>query len=817
MKKFTLSALAALMMSVSASAQGSVTTTYVKASDKTAINNAINATIGAGNTHIVVLCKSLSEGVEGEVADATTSANLGTTPKIPTAGTLIIRSNQTDIDNLPELCLEMGANAIDASVGLPSLVFENVKLRPRKDTDSYIVSNKSADNYYGMDSVVFRNCDISNCRAIYREENQGITVDNEKTYTPHHIKRFIFEGNRAYETVLKNNSMPRFYFVAIPDYLEMHNNIFYDMPYSKQLIAFHSTAKSENLASTFNIYNNTFLLSSWKSSAGAKNKFTVVNAGTNVNPNSIFNFYNNLFLAQEKGLKVGGLDTDPVELADSAVTLVCNTTSEEGGVAVTEPAGILTTSNNYYSTYYQSPLRKGMEDFDVCEDLNIEDYPFSFDMFYDADQSLYTVEKGKSAGLFTAGASVVYDTDGTTPIFEIPTCVGAPMMYVDEFPVKVDVNVTIAGSKSASYTITPEKAEYYKGDEVTVTLNPRNSYYRTFNTFTGWSDGGTDLVRTIVLGAEGLDLTANFETVMDNVVAAWDFSSNPAANSKKSEVYAEYGDFAGEVAIKAFAADTTGLGNVATTYTTTAEDVEAGKAEAAGTKLSQVYNAETGNYEILGVAYSKRATEAVGYKAGEFETRAAKFGEDEADRQMAIISMRTPRNVRDFNRNYALIELPAAEISNIQIDYYIGTDNNASKNQKLYYSTDGVNYTEIADAAVELENGKWSHVVATLPAACNNAEKVYIKIQGQVNDGDNAENIVYTPQTSSFDPERIFDNDVFEYIGNVLITADSATGVVVAEADDAKAAVATVKAVENGRIIISKDGKKFTAAGAQVK
>lgn len=813
MKKFTLSALAALMMSVSASAQGSVTTTYVKASDKTAINTAINAVIGAGNTHIVVLCKSLSEGVEGEVADATTSANLGTTPKVPIAGTLIIRSNQTDINNLPELCLEMGANAIDASVGLPSLVFENVKLRPRKDTDSYIVSNKNKDNFYGMDSVVFRNCDISNCRAIYREENQGL----DGAYTPHHIKKFIFEGNRAYETVLKNNSMPRFYFVAIPDYLEMHNNIFYDMPYSKQLIAFHSTAKSENLASTFNIYNNTFLLSSWKSSAGAKNKFTVVNAGTNVNPNSIFNFYNNLFLGEERGLQVGGMASDPVELTDSAVTLVCNTTSDEGGVAVTEPAGILTTSNNYYSTYYQSPLRKGMEDFDVCTDLNIEDYPFSFDMFYDADQSLYTVEKGKSAGLFTAGASVVYDTDGITPIFEIPNCVGAPMMYVDEFPVKVDVNVTIAGSKSASYTIAPEKAEYYKGDEVTITLNDRNSYYRTYNHFTGWSDGNTDLVRTIVLGAEGLDLTANFKTAMDNVVAAWDFSSNPASNSTKESVFAEYGDFAGEVAIKAFAADTTGLGSVATTYTTTAEDVEAGKAEAAGTKLSQVYNPATGNYEILGVAYSKRATEAVGYVAGKFETRAAKFGEDEADRQMAIISMRTPRNVRDFNRNYAVIELPASSLSNIQIDYYIGTDNNASKVQKLYYSLDGVNYTEIADAAVELTNGQWSNVQATLPAACNNAEKVYIKIQGQVNDGDNVDNIVYTPLTSAFDTEKIFDNDVFEYIGNILITADSATGVVVAEADDAKAAVATVKAVENGRIIISKDGKKFTVAGAQVK
>ena len=811
MKKFTLSALAALMMSVSVSAQGSVTTTYVKASDKNSINSAINAAIGAGNTHIVVLCKSLSEGVEGEVADATTTANLGTKPKVPAAGTLIIRSNQTDIDNLPELTLEMGANAIDASVGLPSLVFENVKLRPRKDTDSYIVSNKNKDNFYGMDSVVFRNCDISNCRAIYREENQG----TDGVFTPHHIKRFIFEGNRAYETVLKNNSMPRFYFVAIPDYLEMHNNIFYDMPYSKELIGFHKTAKSENTASTFHIYNNTFLLSSW-SSNGTKNKFTVVNAGTNVDPNSIFNFYNNLFLAQEKGLKVGGLEATPVAIADSAMTLVCNTTSEEEGVTVTNPAGFLATYNNYYSTYYLSPVRKGMEDFDVCEDLNIADYPFSFDMFYDADKSLYTVEKGNSAGLFTAGADAVLDMNNN-PAFAIPTCVGAPMMYVDEFPVKVDVNVTINGSKSATYTITPEKAEYYKGDEVTITLNARNSYYRTFNTFTGWSDGNTDLERSIVLGADGLDLTANFESAMTNVAAAWDFSSNPSSNSKVSSVLAEYGVLAGVATIKAFVADTTGIGNVATTYTTTTEDVEAGKADASGTKLSQAYNAATGNYEILGVAYSKRATEAVPYVAGSFETRSNKFGEDETEKQMAIISMRTPRNTRDYNRNYAVIELPATKLSNIKVDYFIGTDNNASKNQKLYYSLDGENYTEIADAAVELTNGQWSNVQATLPAACNNAEKVYIKIQGQINNGDTAENIVYTPQTSSFDPEKIFDNDVFEYIGNILITADGATGVVVTEADAAEAAAAPVKVIENGGIVIIKDGKKFTAAGAQVK
>ena len=56
---------------------------------------------------------------------------------------------------------------------------------------------------------------------------------------------------------------------------------------------------------------------------------------------------------------------------------------------------------------------------DVNEDLNADDYPFTFDLFNNTAKNNFTVEKENSAGLFTAGAPAVYDFDGITPLFEI--------------------------------------------------------------------------------------------------------------------------------------------------------------------------------------------------------------------------------------------------------------------------------------------------------------------------------------------------------------------------------------------------------------
>lgn len=739
MRKFFLSAVAALFMS--ANAMAIVTTTYVKASDKTAINNAFNAEIGAGNTHIVVLCGELDDlGNEKTVADASAKVNLGTTPKLPKVGTLIVRSNQTDIDNLPCLELEVGANPVDPAVGYPSIVFENVALDQRTPLTGagYIISNKNADNYYGMDSVVFRHCDIKSGRAIYREENTASTG-----FTPHHIKKFIFENNKAHQcNILKGNNWRPFYFVAIPDELYINGNMFYDMPYAQQFITFHKTAVADGTATSWYIYNNTFMMSATSLDGGATQSkaFTFVSAASFLDPNTTIDIYNNLFLGQEKG--VYAVPTDIAE-GDVFVPMEATEIETETGVTKTgaqmvyavdadkNPICNVTMRNNLMSKYYQDPDRGSM--MDLFDNLNPEVYSFSFDNCFKPELSNFTQLKDGNA-LYTAGASAILDMNDE-PVFEIPTIVGAPMMYVDEFPQEAKLKVQIAGTYNGeiTYTVAPEKEVYKKGDEVTITLsNDHNSYYRTFNKFEGWSGdaAGTEKSVTIKLEeAREYNVTATYSKAMD-VVAAFDFST-VTKNGNVAEYVADLGAQMGTAKVFAMVADTTGIGGA--------------------------------------VADRQIQTEAVPYVAGNFQTRPAKFGEDPAEQQMAVISRRTASNVRDFNRDYAVLQFSTKGLGSVSVEAYVGTDNNASKNQKVYYSLDNENYTEIADAAAVVENGKWTLVKAALPAAAENKETVYVKFQGEITGGDNAENCAYTPVESAFDPSDFHQYDVFEYMGNILV------------------------------------------------
>ena len=317
MKKITLSTLAAMMMSASSFAQ-TVTTTYVLQSDKSAINNAIQMPIGKGNTHVVVLCKSLTAtNEEAEIADGTAqtaATNLGSGsntgkgadgtstkpwtqpgtisgPVAPAAGTLILRSNQTDKDLLPKLQMDMVFQHINPAEGLPSVVFENIYIQAKNNGgyplsmkttsyQQYVASGKTdnknndwndtpenniIDEFYDIDSVVFRNCVIAEGRSIFRQEN------NSSNPTPHHIKNFVFENNRCYENNPNSNPFPRFYFVSVPDNFVMSNNVFYDMPYAKSLIAFHKSVRTDGTASKFYIYNNTFMLSGYSNNGTDQN------------------------------------------------------------------------------------------------------------------------------------------------------------------------------------------------------------------------------------------------------------------------------------------------------------------------------------------------------------------------------------------------------------------------------------------------------------------------------------------------------------------------------------------------------------------
>ena len=71
---------------------------------------------------------------------------------------------------------------------------------------------------------------------------------------------------------------------------------------------------------------------------------------------------------------------------------------------------------------------------------------------------------------------------------------------------------------------------------------------------------------------------------------------------------------------------------------------------------------------------------------GNFQGRAAKFGEDAVALQMPIISRRTSKFAKNDARDYAVVEFSTKDVKTVEFSCFVGTDNNAAKVQALDYS-----------------------------------------------------------------------------------------------------------------------------------
>lgn len=725
MKKFTLIALGVIAMASSAMAAD--VTTYV--TNKTEFANAINACAGmtADDTHTIIISKKLNDDktAEAEVADNSVVINTGNVTFVHNTGTLIIKSNQKDIDNLPQLLT--GLNGMNHTADSKfSLIIENISLQYRSGNTApsgqvlYWQKMPAADMQ--IDTMAFRNCEITNIpRTIFRTAPN----DGNSATAPSKLKYLEMTGCKVHDMNITNdNNWALFVLGSMPVEVNFHDNMFYDLPYTKGIIQM-AYVKNDGTAPRILFYNNTVMMAkaTYEIAGEQKdNQCTLFNMSNNLDASTEYYLYNNLFLTPKAGKWAPASITDSQNFAyvEGGTNILSARNIED---EVTTQLGYLTAHNNLTDESFAS-MERGSDMDEIGEELAEETFDWS--AFYKADQSNFLVENSNK--FYTLGAAAINDLDGN-PIVEIPSCVGAnSVMYVDEFPKEAKVNVTVAGSKSVSVSILPEKDTYMVGDEITVTLNDHNSSYRNFNTFKGWSDGSMETVRTITLeSTEGINLTANYEEV-NGVVAAFDFSKI-TSNANLTEYVADLGNQAGAAKVYMMVADTTGMEGAI-------------------------------------------ATAAIPYVAGKtFQTRPAKFGEDPVDMQMPIISRRTAKNVRDYNRDYAVVEFSTNSVSNVTVDYFVGTDNNASKVQKAFYSLDGENYTDL-NVDSTLVNGKWCNVKFVLPEDANGQDKVYVKIQGQVNNGDNTDNITYTDVASAFDPSDLYAYDVFEYIGNILITGN---------------------------------------------
>ena len=721
MKKLTTLVLAALMLAPATSFAESYEKVVTSGSELKTALNALGTGI-AGETYTII-CDW----------DATKVENVGKIKPKLIAGTLHLKSNQTEFDKMPQVVLafEWAADAQERKEAGQnfSMIIENMNIH---GSGSYLVDNRRT---IYADLIALRNCDIhGQTRSILRfdaDKHEG-PIDPETGVkilpSQMNIDKIEVKGCQIHTTAQKSGDNWSVFrtFTPVGEFT-VEDNMFYDMPYTKSL---WETRHVNEMPTTLNFNNNLVLLGQNKTLASTG--FTMLNPAANIAPGSTFYINNNIIAAPRKGMHILSNDT--------------TTYSNDAKLVSIDGAIIMATGNVIDTTAYVA-LDKLAESMAVqavpttlieTDNKVFGDYNVNWELgqtFQNAEKDLYYMLNSnpwKTAGVVNPefGANNPY--------------VGPSIAYVDEFPTTVSINVKVNGPEYVTYTVSPEKEEYYKGDEVTISFNDHNSAYRTVVNFKGWSDDATlPADRTVVLSGD-LDLTATFEPAIENVVSIFDFSTF------------------------------TGNTNIDSVYSANIYSEEKYKAEAFMMVLDTTNAAVAPFNYIYGVPENTGATL-------QFQGRAAKFGEDDAEKQIPIITRRTNAAAHQAGQmNYALFKLCTKNLADVKFSCFVGTDNFMFATQNLEYSLDGqtwVNFAtvDMTDSQREADfSGTkgylygWKELVGTLPAEANNLDVVYVRV---ISDPTSA--ALTNPAAGTID---VTTADTHEYLGQVLITG-TATGI----------------------------------------
>lgn len=734
MKKFTLIALVAMFLLPSAMKAESFTTEVSTKSELTSAFSLIG-TGAAGETYEIILTN-----------DVTDPISFGGHTTAITNGRVVIRSNETDYDKMPILLIGFnGITTVEGDYGQQmSLIFENINLQYYKGNTA---SSGQIIYYTGvdasLDTVAFRHCELTNTpRTIYRSVP---AIDENGDYITKSIDVLEMVGCRLHDNnISSGNNWFSFVVGQFINTITFKDNLIYDIPYSKGVWQM-SYVSDTGAAPTVTFENNSVFVAANKSLA--TKGFNVLSPGNILGPAATYTINNNIFIGPEKGVRI----------------LVNDTCGYDGSTKILNVSEgcLVYASNNVIDTVTYKPweaesqVEKGnWLYYEIANDYLPAEAGFTSweagEVFQDPERSYYY--------MLTSSPAYTMGVDGTY--------LGASCMYVDEFPVEAVVDITIDGPSYIDYTITPTKEVYYVGDEITITLNDHNSYYRTFNVFNGWSDGNTETTRTLTIEGD-TKLSASFSETLP-MIAAFDLSSI-TGSSKPSTYSAEL-----------------------------------------------YYNMDEA-YQAVATAYAYD-TLTTAYAIENFETRTNKFGEDAEEIQMPILSRRTAAAVKEVARDYAEFKIKTTGFSGINFSCFVGTDNNAAKIQALDYSTDGSTWERVA--SVELTNGVWYELAGTLPESADDKDSIYVRVIGDLTDGH-----IVTPDTagglvddSGNEIESAYlSTDAFEYIGNILITAETNSGIREITADgvnanDANAPIYNLMGIQvdsNAKGILIQNGKKF--------
>lgn len=719
-------ALAAMLLAPATTMADSWQKTVTNANEFKSAFNSVGA--GAAGETYEIICDW----------DASELVSAGKLKPKQTNGRLIIRSNQTDFDKMPQLqmAFEWGTDApARGELGQQmSVIIENMNI---VGNGSYLMDNRRA---IFADTIALRHCDIhGQARSILRfDGDKGALKDdagNALGAADYFVDVIEVKECRIHGTAQasKDNWSPFRTFIPFNSF-DVTDCMFYDMPYAKSI---WETRNPNTTPSQVNFSNNLVLLGENK--AVSTSGFTPLMTGANLPVGTMIQLNNNIFVGPQKGINILVNDTSnytntTITNAQGATIIAQNNVVDEGVSYMSmDDLTMKLLGDGTVESYIPTTLM-------ASNTINLSTVEgFSWETgttFQDASIDQYNMLNSnpwKTQGIdYINGEGVYY--------------IGPSIAYVDAFPVIAKLNVTVDGPSYITATVSPKKSVYYVGDEVAISFNDHNSARRTLNTFKGWSDDATikEATRTVKLEGD-LNLSAKFEPIVDGIVSLLDFST--VTGNANLETYAAdvFIDDVHKAVATMMVVDTIGL--------------------------SKDSVASPFKY-VQATAANKN-----------FQARAAKFGEDPIEHQMPIISRRTPAAAHHGATpqvNYAVFTLSTKDLKDIKFSCYVGSDNYMFTKQMADYSVDGgATWTNFASYEMTDEDARdmvfgleetpgklygWAELKGNLPAAAENAESVQIRV---ISDPTSVALVNEAAGSIALDA-----SDTFEYIGSVLITAD---------------------------------------------
>jgi len=435
--------------------------------------------------------------------------------------------NNEETGDRATLRMEMQMPAGNSESDGFSLHFENLKVMQSQGVwgnSKHLINFKDAEKHY-IDTLEFVNCELTElCRSIYRGEVNGAGEDFSGAGT---MKVFRMENCTVHNGFRQYDAMPAIYMAQPVNKMIFKNNTFYDLTYLNGLVSFGTmTENTGRQAVEVYFENNT--ICAWS-------KASLLGYAGGVSTESVFHIKNNIILQPNWIDDMNGRQDDSKDVHEvegetwtdkNGNEHLCRSLTQDevdariaDGVVLTKlDGGLVQLENNMLYGYKYQNLTDAIDAGDVIpigDDENqeseftfmtMEDAGFAWSDFTDAKSDMFQISINHA--VHAAGKN------------------GAPMgdenNYTSQVIRIVHLNAQVAGSTTATITVTPQKDAYVAGDVVTLTVNLNGS----LNTFKGWSNGMTDTTIELTLNSD-LDITANCEEI--DFIAVWnldDISSN---------------------------------------------------------------------------------------------------------------------------------------------------------------------------------------------------------------------------------------------------------------------------------------------------